>query len=75
MDQDIPLTLEVATWKTITLPLSAFTGASQRESCLPTVDSIAFIVVPGSALAGTQIAERCSSTQIRPRQNRGRRYS
>ncbi len=56
VDQDIMLTPGASTWKAISLPLSAFIVASQHEACLATVDSIAFVVVPGAAPAGTKVS-------------------
>jgi hypothetical protein len=65
VDQDIVLTPGVVNWKTITLPLSAFTVGSQREACLASVESIGFIVVPGSAPAGTQVSGTLHLDEIR----------
>jgi hypothetical protein len=56
VNQDFTISLEATTWKPITLPLSSFMGASPRQSCLAAVDGIGFVVVPGSAQTGTQIA-------------------
>ena len=65
VDQDIVLTPGVVNWKTITLPLSAFTFGAQREACLATVESVAFVVVPGSAPAGTKVSGTLHLDEIR----------
>ena len=65
VDQDIMLTPGAPTWKTISLPFTAFTVASQRESCLATVESLSFVVVPGTAPAGTNITGTLHLDNIR----------
>lgn len=49
----------------IAFALTKFTGASQPQTCLANVDSIGFIVVPGTAQAGTQIAGELLLDNIR----------
>jgi hypothetical protein len=39
--------------------------AAQREACLSTVESIAFVVVPGSSLAGTRVSGTLQLDNIR----------
>jgi hypothetical protein len=56
VNQNFTISPEASSWKPITLPLNSFMGPSQRQSCLAAVDGIGFVVVPGSAQAGTQIA-------------------
>ena len=66
VDQDISALIPGApTWKTITLPFSDFKVAAQREACLATVESVAFVVVPGSALAGTAVSGTLQLDNIR----------
>jgi hypothetical protein len=48
----VDLSLGVTTFQSIALALSKFTGASQRQTCLANVDSIAFVVTPGNLQAG-----------------------
>jgi hypothetical protein len=64
-DQNVMLTPEVVTWKPVSLPLSDFMGGSQRQTCLGSVESIGFIVVPGSAQPGTQVAGTLQLDDIR----------
>jgi hypothetical protein len=52
VDQDFTLLPGATSWKPITLPLSSFLGPPR---CLAAVDGIGFVLVPGSAQAGTQI--------------------
>ena len=65
VDQDVPLTPGASTWKAITLPFSDFTMVAQREACLATVESIAFVVVPGSDPAGTKVSGTLQLADIR----------
>ncbi|HSY40425.1 MAG TPA: hypothetical protein VLA79_12875 [Polyangia bacterium] len=65
VDQDITLTPGAQTWKTISLPFTAFTAAAQRESCLATVESLSFVVVPGSAPAGSNVTGTLHLDNIR----------
>jgi hypothetical protein len=46
------LSLGVTTFQPIALPLSSFTGASQRQTCLANVNRIVFVVTPGNLQAG-----------------------
>ena len=59
------LTAGVVSWKTITLPFSEFKVAAQREACLATVESIAFVVVSGSSPAGTKVSGTLQLDNIR----------
>jgi hypothetical protein len=66
VDQDISaLIAGVTSWKMIALSLSDFTVAAQREACLATVESIAFVVVPGYAPAGTKVSGTLQLDNIR----------
>ena len=65
VDQDITLTPGAQSWKTISLPFTAFTPAAQRESCLATVESLSFVVVPGSAPAGSNVTGTLHLDNIR----------
>ena len=66
VDQDITALMGGGvSWKTITLPFSDFTVAAQREACLATVESIAFVVVPGSAPVGTKVSGTLQLDEIR----------
>jgi hypothetical protein len=66
VEKDISaLTAGVVSWKAITLPFSDFTVAAQREACLATVQSIAFVVVPGSSPPGTKVSGTLQLDNIR----------
>ncbi len=65
LNQDIMLTPGAQSWKTISLPLSTFTVASQHEACLATVESLSFVVFPGAAPAGTEVSGELMLDDIR----------
>jgi hypothetical protein len=60
---DVGLNPGVVTWKSIVVPFSEFTTSSKRQTCLATVDSIGFVVVPGSP-TGAQVAGTLSLDDI-----------
>ncbi len=55
----------VSDFQPIHLSFSEFEVASQRQTCLANVESIGFIVVPGSAQPGTKIAGTLQLDNIR----------
>ena len=66
VEQDISaLTAGVVSWKAITLPFTDFTVTAQRQACLATVQSIAFVVVPGSSPPGTKVSGTLQLENIR----------
>jgi hypothetical protein len=68
LDSSVGLKLGSGTFQPIAHPFSEFTlmsGASQRQTCLASVNSIGFVVVPNNVPAGTRIDAMLQLDNIR----------